>query len=160
MAELREVAEAIGCHAVATYIQSGNLVVESPRSPRELETALEQAIALRFGFPVEVIVRSAAQWQKYAASSPFARAEADRPARLLLGLSKRSLAPGAAAALRAQAKGGECIEARADALYIDYCSGVGVSKLTPVVLDRAAGSTVTARNWRTVQKLAEMCRAR
>jgi uncharacterized protein (DUF1697 family) len=32
--------------------------------------------------------------------------------------------------------------------------------VSPAVLDRAIGSTVTARNWRTVQKLAELVAAR
>jgi uncharacterized protein (DUF1697 family) len=41
-------------------------------------------------------------------------------------------------------------------LWIDFAQSVGRSKVTPAVLDRLVGSTVTARNFRTVQKLAEL----
>jgi uncharacterized protein (DUF1697 family) len=37
-----------------------------------------------------------------------------------------------------------------------YPNGVAGTKLGPAVFDKAAGSPVTARNWRTVLKLHEM----
>jgi len=46
-----------------------------------------------------------------------------------------------------------------DALWIDFNDGIGTSKLSPAVLDRAVGSTVTARNWTTVQALAALLNA-
>jgi uncharacterized protein (DUF1697 family) len=42
---------------------------------------------------------------------------------------------------------------------VHYPSGVAASKLSPALFDRAAGSPVTARNFRTAQKLAEMLAA-
>lgn len=158
MTALRDLATGLGYRHVKTYIQSGNLLFEANLAADAAEAALEEAIANRFGFSVEVIVRTAQQWERYAAGSPFADAEADRPNLLLLGLSKRPLRPGTAQTLREYAKSGERIEARADATWIDFRTGIGSSKLSPVVLDRAAGSTVTARNWKTVQKLAAMVR--
>jgi uncharacterized protein (DUF1697 family) len=44
----------------------------------------------------------------------------------------------------------------ADALWFWFPQGSGVSKITPAAIDKAAGSPVTTRNWRTVQKLAGM----
>lgn len=159
MAELRDLATGLGYRHVETYIQSGNLLFATDFGTAAVEVALEQAIEQRFGFSVEVIVRTAEQWRRYAAGSPFPDAEAARPNLLLLAASKRPLKPGAAEALRAAATSGERIEATTDAIWIDFPAGIGSSKLTPVVLDRAAGSTVTARNWRTVQRIVEMVRA-
>jgi uncharacterized protein (DUF1697 family) len=39
---------------------------------------------------------------------------------------------------------------------VHYANGAGRSKLTPALLDRLAGSPVTARNWNTVLKLNEL----
>jgi uncharacterized protein (DUF1697 family) len=159
MQELRRLAVELGFGAVSTYIQSGNLVFAGRIEPSAAERALEVAIHQHFGFAVEVVVRTAHQWQFYAARSPFRDAEQDHPNHLLLGLAKRPLKAGAATALQPYALAGERISVLKDAIWIDYPVAIAGSKLSPAVLDRAIGSTVTARNWRTVQKLAAMLRA-
>jgi uncharacterized protein (DUF1697 family) len=156
MAELRDLAARLGLLRVETYIQSGNLVFLTKLTAPAVENALERAIEQNFGFTVEVVVRSAAQWLLYAAASPFPDAQAARPNHLLLGLSKRPVKAGAAAALRPYTTAGERIAVLEDAIWIDYANAMASSKLSPAVLDRCVGSTVTARNWRTLQKLAEM----
>jgi uncharacterized protein (DUF1697 family) len=156
MQQLRELAIGIGGQDVATYIQSGNLVLSTTMAPVDVEVALEQALRARFGFDVDVVVRTASQWQVYAGGTPFPDAEAERPHMLLLGLAKLPLKPGAAEGLRAYARAGERVEVRGDALWVDLPAGAGTSKVTPAVLDRLVGSSVTTRNWRTVQKLAAM----
>jgi len=156
MVELRGLATSLGWQQVATFIQSGNLVFVSSGSTAALEGALEAEIVRHFGFSVEVIVRNARAWRGYASRTPFREAQVARPNRLLLALSKRPPNPDAAARLQPFAKAGEQIQLAGDALWIDFAAGIGTSKLTPAVLDRAVGSTVTARNWTTVQKLAEL----
>ena len=156
MAELCALAKKLGCTHVESYIQSGNLVVVAPMDPEAFETALEKAIAKHFGFTVDVIVRGAAAWRAYAAGSPFADAEKDRPHLLHLGLTKKKPKPGALGVLAPYAKAGERLSFVADGLWIDFQGGVARSKLSPAVLDRAVGSSVTARNFRTVQKLWAM----
>lgn len=156
MAELRELTVGLGAREVATYIQSGNLVASIALAPAELELALERALEQRFGFSVPVVARTATQWRAYASGSPFPDAEVKRPNLVLLGLSKRPPAREAAVALRARATAGERVELRGGAIWMDFPRGSGTSKLTPAALDRAVGSAVTTRNWRTVQKLAEL----
>ena len=47
------------------------------------------------------------------------------------------------------------------ALWIDYgVNGVGKSKLTPLILDKACGSPATGRNWNTVVNIGEKIEAR
>ena len=156
MAQLREVCAGLGWRAVETYIQSGNVVFESDASAPQLEKALEQAVERHFGLVRPVMVRSAQQWQAHAAGSPFPAQERDQPKHLLLGIPKRPLAAGAAEALQERGAAGEEVRQSADALWFWFPQGSGVSKLTPAAIDKAAGSPVTTRNWRTVRKLAEM----
>lgn len=159
MAELCRLALEAGCSSVQHYIQSGNLLVMTALEPAALEARLESAIVEHFGFSVAVIARTLDAWRKYAVRSPFPDAESERPHLLHLGLTKRPPKSGAVVALGPYAKAGERVDLTGDALWIDFRAGVARSKLSPVVLDRALGSTVTARNHRTVQKLLEMALA-
>lgn len=156
MAELREVCAGLGWTDVATFIQSGNVVFEADGKAAALEAALEAAVEHRFGFARPVMVRSADQWAAYAAGSPFPEHEKDQPNYLLLGVAKAPVVAGAAAAIQARGRAGEEIRQVKDALWFWFPDGSGVSKVTPSVIDKAAGSPVTTRNWRTVLKLQEM----
>jgi uncharacterized protein (DUF1697 family) len=157
MAELRDLCgEDLGWGAIETYVQSGNIAFTAPGKAAEIESALEQAVAVRFGFHSEAMVRTAAQWRTMADSNPFADESKREPGRVLVGVPKRALAPAAAAGIAARAAAGERVEAAGGALWFHYPEGVGRSKLTPSLIDRLAGSPVTARNWRTVLALREM----
>jgi len=145
-----------GLERVASYINSGNLVFEAgKRAGSAVERLLEDAIEEQFGFRVEVIVRTAAQWNSYSRPG-FPDAANERPALLQFGLSKLPCKSELAAALGARAMHGERIRVIGDAIWVDFPAGVGKSKLTPAVFDKAAGSTVTLRNWNTVLKLHQM----
>lgn len=156
MAALRDLCAGLGWREVATFIQSGNVVFEAEDGDAALEAALENALAKSFEVETAVIVRSAAEWAKTIASNPFPNESEREPNRVLVGFSKRSAAKGAAEALEGKAAAGERVEQAGGALWFHYPDGVGRSKLTPAMIDRAAGSPVTARNWRTMLALADM----
>ncbi len=156
MARLRAICDELGWADVQTYIQSGNVVFSASTGAAALERVLEEAIAKEFGFEIAVIVRSAAQWSAYPPANPFPKAAVDEPNRLMLHLSKTPPALDAEAKIAERAAAGEQVRRVGDALWIHYPAGAGTTKITPNVLDRAAGSPVTARNWRTVVKLQEM----
>lgn len=159
MAELRALCAELGWEDVATYIQSGNLVFTGKGEPAALEAELERAIRRKFGLDVPVIVRTAVQWAKLAAANPFPKAAREEPNRLQLLVSKKRPNPDAAETLLARAQGGERVEAAGGALWFHFPAGVGVSKLTPALIDKACGSPSTGRNYRTVTKLKEMLEA-
>jgi uncharacterized protein (DUF1697 family) len=159
MAELRELCGELGWRDVRTYIQSGNVIFEADGEAADLATALEQGLERRFGLRRPVIVRSARQWSAYAAGSPFPQHEKEKPNHLLLGVAKEKVAAGAADALHRRGDAGEQVRQEEDVLWFWFPAGSGVSKLTPSAIDRAAGSPVTTRNWRTVLKLQEMLSA-
>jgi len=159
MAELRALCSELGYTDVQTYIQSGNVVFAGSGHAAAVEVAMERALESRFSFAVPVIVRTAEQWAAYVKTNPFPAQSRAEPNHVLLGLPKSRPATGAVTALRERAAAGEQIERVGDALWIFFAGGVGTSKLTSAVIDRAVGSAVTARNWRTVEQLGAMARA-
>ena len=156
MAALRELCEGLGWEKVETYIQSGNVVFEAKGQTAALETALERAIAKRFGFEAPAMIRTAAEWRTLLAANPFPKESAAEPNRVFLGVPKGAVTAGTAERIAAKAAAGERVRAAGGALWFHYPNGAGTSKLTPALIDRAAGCPVTARNWRTATKLEEM----
>jgi uncharacterized protein (DUF1697 family) len=156
MVGLRELAAELGWSEVRTYIQSGNLVFDASGKAAALEVALEKAIAAKFGFAPAVIVRTAAQLNSLAEANPFPKESGKTPHWVLLGLTKHEPKSGAAEAIEAKGQAGERVVEAGGGLWFHYPSGVGTSKLTPALIDRAAGSPLTARNWRTMTTLIGM----
>ena len=156
MSALCSLCHEIGYGNVQSYIQSGNLVFSAAGSQPALEAELEAEIERRFGLSIPVVVRAAADWHSYVQNSPFPEASRAEPNRVMLALSKRPPKLNAAHDLCERATNGERVIQAGDALLIHFPGGVAKSKLTPSLLDRVVGSSVTMRNWRTVVKLGEM----
>ena len=152
MAQLRETAEALGLRKARTYVASGNLVFESDKAAGTLETMLEKAIAHRFGFAVDVVVRSAAQWAALADANPLKVESEKEPGFVHMSVGKRAPTEADIAALNAKASDNERVLSAGGAIWIWFGDGAGRSKI-------GAGKSTgvwTARNWRTVLALKEM----
>jgi uncharacterized protein (DUF1697 family) len=163
MSGLRECLGAIGFADVRTLLQSGNLVFRCDGPTGEdLEQLLEAEFLKRLNLQTHVIVRSARQWERIVAGNPFMNEAREDPSHLLAMVAKRRVAPKAFAALQAAvAKAGGC-EAAGESngqVYICYPDGVGRSRVTTALIERALGTPVTGRNWNTVLKLADACGA-
>ncbi|MFN3387920.1 MAG: DUF1697 domain-containing protein [Allosphingosinicella sp.] len=152
MAALRDLAAALGLENPRTYVASGNLVFESGGSGAELEAMLERALEARFGFEVDVIVRSAAQWAGYRQGNPFPQESADTPNLVMIALGKQAPRQADVQALRAQAGPQERVEQVGDAIWIWFGGGAGRSKIGT----GPARGVSTTRNWRTVVALDGM----
>jgi uncharacterized protein (DUF1697 family) len=157
MGDLAAFARDLGLGEPRTLLQSGNLVFESPaRGDAALENRLETEAEKRFGFAIDFMVRSAADWRALMAANPFADAARDDPAHLLVMPLKVAPARGALEALRQAIKGPELVELASRDAYLIYPDGIGRSKLTITVVEKALGVRGTARNWNTAVKIAEM----
>jgi len=152
MAALRETAEALGFEKVRTYVASGNLVFETEQAEGGLEAKLEKAIADRFGFDVDVIIRSASQWAAHARANPLKPESEKEPAFVHMTVGKRAPTEGDIAALSAKAGDNERVLSAGGAIWTWYGNGAGQSKIGT---GKSTG-VWTARNWRTVQTLQEM----
>ena len=159
MAELRMLAQEIGFRDARTHVASGNLVFASGNlvfasdvPARAAEAVLEQAIERRFGFAVDVVARSAAEWRAYLLDHPFAAEGEGEPNLVMLCIGKQAATPADAAALRSRAGARERVELRGDALWLYFGDGAGRSKMG---LGPGAGIWTT-RNLRTVRTIAGM----
>ncbi len=160
MGSLREMCEEAGLAGARTLLQSGNLVFDSDlRSTDDLERLLEAEAQRRLGLATRFFVRTADEWASVVVDNPFPE-EAERdPSHLLVLALSTSPASEDIEALRAAIVGREVVAARGRQVYAFYPDGIGRSKLTNAVLERALGGPCTGRNWNTVRKLLDMVEA-
>lgn len=156
MADLRELAGDLGLRDPVTLLQSGNLIfTATSRSVQALEQRLDEATAERLGVETMYIIRTAAEWQAVVAGNPFPGLAASNPSHLLVSFSRATIPPAAESAVQKVIVGRERVRVAGRECYIEYPDGIGTSKLTPAVIERAAGKIpATARNWNTVLKIA------
>lgn len=154
MAELRELLSARpGFGAVTTYIASGNVICDAPADRAAACAEVRALIHDAFGVDTPVILRTHDELVQVLAENPFPDA-ADKMLHAMF-LEQDPQADGIPA-LTERLQPGERIALRGADLWIDFAAGVQNTKLTRAVLDRALGVAGTARNLRTVQKLAEL----
>jgi uncharacterized protein (DUF1697 family) len=144
-----------GFTGVRSILHSGNVVFNGPqRAGAALEKLLEETAARRLGVQTDFFVRSAREWDAVVASNPFPDEARDDPGHLIVMALKAAPAQGDVAALQAGIVGREVVHAVGKHAYIHFPDGMGRSKLTNAVLERALHARSTARNWNTVLKLA------
>ena len=151
---LRESLTGAGFEEVATYINSGNVVLRS-RLPREEVVETVAAVCAReFAFDKAVYAVTRAEWDEIIAKNPFPDAVAV-PKFLHAAWLETAPAEGKVEALREFATAGERIAVVGSVAYLHTPNGFGTSKLAEK-FDKGIGVPNTARNWNTVLKLAEL----
>jgi uncharacterized protein (DUF1697 family) len=157
MPELRELLTSEGFEDVRTYVQSGNVVLTSARSPSAVGAQSEQLFAERFGFDVDVIVRTADELAEVVARNPLGDV-ADDPKRYQVSFLESEPDPEVVARIASAAAESERLVAIGRELYAWHPAGVARSKLWAKLAGTGLGVRATARNWTTVETLLEMAR--
>jgi len=165
MEDLRRLFEQAGCSRVETYIQSGNVLFESPDAEDELARNTELALLEGAGIRTNVVIRSAEELRLTVSNLPFSADEIDAAAaRNTEGESLYVLfaaAPPKPEALIKVVKTGESedeFRVIGREAYLLLSQSIRNSKLA-VRLQNAL-SPVTARNWNTTLQLLERVNAR
>ena len=157
MDELKSLGESIGLRDVRTYIQSGNVVFQSDqRTMAGCAKRMEMAIEKECGFRPMVTVRTVGEVRKIIANNPFAGRPNLIHAKLLVSFLERKPTPKQRESARMIATGPEEVHILGREMHIYYANGVGLSKLPIGRIEKALGTSGTARNWNTVTRLLEM----
>lgn len=161
-ADLRGAADDAGLADARTLLNSGNLVVTPGTSGAsradDVARLVEEKLTARIGQEVSAVGLSAQRLDEIAAANPFPAAAKDDPSHLQVHVPFGDLDEAGIAKLDLASPGREMLATAAGVLYVHYADGIGRSKLTPKIIDRAVGAPTTARNWNTVTKLRAACK--
>lgn len=162
MEELRAMFEALRFGNVASYINSGNIAFDSVISQHASKEAtpkttlsdqIESAIQSTFGKAVPVMVREQRHIQTILDNNPFAgQFESHKEMHVLF--LKAELTAGQAALLSELTPPAERFKAIGREIYCHLPMGVAESFLGRGQFEKKLKIAATARNWRTVERLA------
>ncbi len=157
MAELRAELEARGFADVTTTLASGNVCFRSALPESVVAERIGDTIEEAFGVRIGIVVRSAAELAAVAGRNPFLAAGADvDPATLHVAFLSEQPSATAVATLDLNRSPPASFAVAGREVYLSYPDGAGRSRLTLDYLERRLGVTGTARNWRTVTRLAAL----
>lgn len=158
MKSLVALLDEIGCSQIKTYILSGNVVFQAAgRSSLPLSERICDGIESRHGFRPELLMLKVKEFETAIAANPFPNAASDPKSRHLFFLAAVPKKPDLAALENLRAES-EQFELGQQVFYLHAPQGIGRSKLVAKV-EKLLGVPATGRNWRTVQKIAEMAQA-
>lgn len=166
MSELKAVFERLGFENVTTYINSGNLAFNC-RSPRvsegvtsnsadeKLAAFIEQTIEKEFGKAVTVMVRDQSAINDIYVNNPFeGQFESHKEMHVLF--LKEPLTGEQIELIRSMAPAQERFVAEGREIYCHLPMGAADSFLGRGQFEKKLKLSVTARNWRTVEKLVAL----
>ena len=156
MEELRKTFEALGFENVVSYINSGNLAFDARKTSetnlvKKIEAAVEKLIDKR----VQVMVREQTDIERVVAANPFDGKYQSHKEMHVLFL-KSELSDEQISWLTESAPSGEHFQVSGREIYCHLPMGVADSYLGRGLFEKKLKAPVTARNWRTVEKLAEL----
>lgn len=154
MPELRAHLTGQGYGNVQTIVASGNIVLESDKTPAQLQSDLRETIAERFGVDTPVICRTARQMATIVKRNPFPHAGGKALHVLFL---EKPCPAAARAALEALDLAPEQVVVSGREIYAHYATGYQNSQLAKAI-DKQLPKQGTDRNWNTVLKLRELTR--
>lgn len=159
MAVLKEILTIAGCKNVQTYIQSGNVVFESEIKDRlQLSRKIAVLVMEHRGFEPKVFLLSKRDLDSAIQENPFSEAGAD-PKSLHFYFLDEPPKESNISALESIQSPTESFSLTDRVFYLFAPDGVGRSKLASSA-ERHLGVPVTARNYRTIEKLSSMIRGK
>lgn len=152
MADLREWLTALGYEDVRTLLQSGNAVFRTNRHAATVVTEVESALAKGAGFPVDCVLRTAAELRAVAEADPLGSFVTDPSRYLVSFLRSPAVAP---PGVDPEGFLPERFVVGEREVYLWVPRGSQKSRML-AAFPSAKGQVATVRNWNTVTKLVAM----
>jgi uncharacterized protein (DUF1697 family) len=155
MPALREALGTAGYRGVRTYVQSGNVVLDSRAGADKLAAECKALIASSFGLEIAVVGRTRDELAAVVKRNPLADV-ADNPKRYQVSFLSAKPSPEVVEKLSGLAVGDERFVSLGRELYSWTPDGIARSKLWGGLAGKGLGVDATARNWTTVTTLLAM----
>jgi len=160
MTSLKEIYEKLGFKKVVTYIQSGNVIFKASKNESDLTFAkkIEAAILKKYKFNVPIIIRSFPEMEKIISTNPLVNQKEINIERLhVTFLSENPKQENLTIVKGIDFPPDQFIIIEKE-IYLHCPDGYGISKLSNNFFENKLKVIATTRNWRTVNKLADMAK--
>lgn len=151
MAQLRDALANGGFSNVQTWIQSGNVLLQTELSAAETAEKVQQIIRENIGADLKIIVKTAAEIQSVLTQNPFG--ETHDISRIFFTLFNHTPDEKLVSALQSQDFGEEKCVIAPHAVYLFIPGSAARSKLSNNFIERKLKIDATTRNFNTLNKL-------
>jgi uncharacterized protein (DUF1697 family) len=157
MEVLKTLLEKAGFQNVQTYIQSGNVFVDSDEAHgASVGFKIKQEIFKELGLEVPVVVISKEDLEACLKNNPYLKEKDCDTKKLYVAFISKELSNGALNDLKiSQFKPDEAAIDQSR-IYIKYAVGAGKTRLDQKYIEKKLNVVATIRNWNTVTTLLEM----
>jgi len=153
MADLRKVLVTAGFENPQTYIQSGNVVVDSDK--KIATKKISELIKTSFDLTIPVVIQTKQQVLSAIKNNPFSNTVFE-PKRLHVLFLNKKIDSERSSQIDASKYSPDVFKIIDNHIFVLYNENSWASKLTINVFEKEFGVTATARNWNTALKLADM----
>lgn len=157
MEALKTTLEAIGFTNVITYLQSGNVFVETQEESQfSVGFKIKQEIYKAFGMEVPVLVIGKIDLELCLKNNQFLKDKDVDTKKLYVAFISKELSSSAINELKiSQFKPDEAV-INGNKIFIKYDIGAGKTRLDQKYIEKKLNVVATIRNWNTVNKLLEL----
>lgn len=157
MDALQSMLESVGFQNVQTYIQSGNVFVDSEEeSSASVGFKIKHEIFKAFGHEVPVVVVSKEDLEKCFKNNPYLKEKDVDTKKLYVAFLSNTLRTESINDLKiSQFKPDEAV-IDGNKIFIKYAVGAGKTRLDQKYIEKKLNLIATIRNWNTVTQLLKM----
>jgi len=156
MDALKTMLENIGFQNVRTYLQSGNVFVESDEEASKVGFMIKQEIFKVFGHEVPVIVITKRDLELCFENSPYLKEKDIDTKKLYVAFSSVELKKENINDLKISQFKPDEASIDGNRIFIKYFTGAGKTRLEGKYIEKKLNIIVTMRNWNTVTNLLAM----
>ena len=154
---LKSCLEAIGFENVQTYIQSGNIFVDSEEeNPAAIGFKIKQEIFKFFGHDVPVVVIGKSDLKACFVNNPFLKEKEVDLKKIYVAFVSKELKNENSNDLKISQFKPDEAHIDATRIFIKYAVGAGKTRLDQKYIEKKLHLTAMIRNWNTVTQLLKM----
>lgn len=152
---LKKALEALGFANVRTYINSGNVFVDSDENSAKVGFMIKQEIFKAFGHDVPVFMVTENELKFALENNPFYTESGETKQLYICFLSEKPT-PNCIQELKDQKFKDDVFEVKENIVFLKYADSAANTKLDNKIIEKKLRVTSTTRNWNTTNKLYEM----
>lgn len=157
MDALKSCLEAVGFQNVQTYIQSGNVFVDSEEeNVAAVGFKIKQVIFKTFGYDVANVMITKKDLEACFSNNPYLKQKEIDYKKLYVAFVSKELRSESINDLKISQFKPDEVHINASRIFIKYAVGAGKTRLDQKYIEKKLALTATIRNWNTVTQLLQM----
>jgi len=148
----------MGFQNVQTYIQSGNVILDSDETPSKIAFTIKQEIFKEFGHDVPVLVINQQDLKDCLTQNPFLKEKDVDLKKLYVAFVSMELNENSIHDLKISNIKPDEVQIDRNKIFIKYAFSPAKTRLDQKYIEKKLNVKATIRNWNTINNLLDLCK--